>query len=503
MKKLLLLFLCTSLFSSEINHIRTLYHRIDQKSIFKLLAFHELYPQTPEGKQAQKKAWKLLNQKENISLQLPNIDLYFIHGLIHKKENIETPQLSEDQLTLIEKLGSNLANRKLKGHTIWDEASTLTLTPNEIDLSRGLFLSEFGSKNQKNIRSYEASLDLMALEIAAHLSPRATDLEKIEAINDFIFYQMRYRFPPHSLYSKHIDTYTFLPSVMDSRKGVCLGVSILYLCLAQRLDLHLEAVTPPGHIFVRYNPGKIKEINIETTARGINLPTSTFLSLETKTLPVRDIKEVIGCAFMNQASVAWQNDNHAKAIELYEKALPYLPDDPNVREFLGYNYLFIGKKNEGINLLKEALAKKDSFEKSQDTLTQDYLQGKTDQAGIKAVFLHVDETRESILEKQKKLHKVIEKYPSFRAGLLQLASTYLQLGRTKEALVILENYEKVDSKCALIHYYLSAINLERLNYPQAWTHLLETKKILEEISHKPKAIKELELELKRKCPQPY
>ena len=82
------------------------------------------------------------------------------------------------------------------------------------------------------------------------------------------FLRACFRFPPHSLYAKDIDVYTFLPSVLDSRRGVCLGVSILYLCLAQRLDLPLEAMTPPGHIYVRYG----EDLNIETTARGIDVP---------------------------------------------------------------------------------------------------------------------------------------------------------------------------------------------------------------------------------------
>src|SRR5665647_1570782 len=105
----------------------------------------------------------------------------------------------------------------------------------------------------------------MALQILARLPPKASPQQKILKINELIFDEMRFRFPPHSLYAKDIDVYTFLPSVLDSHRGVCLGVSILYLCIAQRLDLNLEMITPPGHIYVRYRTTD-QTINIETTA---------------------------------------------------------------------------------------------------------------------------------------------------------------------------------------------------------------------------------------------
>ena len=98
---------------------------------------------------------------------------------------------------------------------------------------------------------------------------------------------MRFRFPPHSLHAKDIDIYTFLPSVLDGRRGVCLGVSILYLCLAQRLGLDLEIITPPGHIYVRYQSPEGEMINIETTARGIDIPSERYLGMETRKLQTK------------------------------------------------------------------------------------------------------------------------------------------------------------------------------------------------------------------------
>ena len=339
--------------------------------------------------------------------------------------------------------------------------------------------------------------DLMALQILARLTPGATDLDKIREMSRFIFYEMQFRFPPHSLYAKDIDLYTFLPSVLDSRQGVCLGVSILYLAIAQRLNVPLEIVTPPGHIYVRYNTGD-DVINIETTARGVHMPSDVYLGIDTRSLQMRTLKEVIGLAFVNQASVAWGKEEYGAAILLYEKALPYLKNDPLLKMLLGLNYLFVGKKSAGKKLLQEI--RNITFEEavSRETIPEDLLTGKIDAEGIKTIFLPVDETRTSIIEKQKELQRIIAHYPYFRAGLFQLAVASLQLGRGSEALQMLQRYHRLDATNAVVEYYLTILCMERYDYNRAWDHYKQTQALLEARSHHPKALKDL----KGKLPHP-
>jgi len=315
-----------TLFSSP----SSLYTTLDPLSVSQHFAFYELYPQTKEGKKALRHAWDLLSQgKSDLdpAIILPQADILPIISLVNRSTNEQTPTLNDEQLSVIETLAKHLHNRSVKGFGLWKEDEILQLKPEEIDFSRALLVAELGEDEKLKIRSYEASLDLMALQISARLSENASDKEKIRAISDYIFYEMRFRFPPHSLHAKDIDLYTFLPSVLDSRKGVCLGVSILMLSLAHRLDLKLEPITPPGHIYVRYVAEDGQITNIETTARGIDLPSEVFLGVETKSLQKRNLKQVIGLAFMNQAAVCWQKEDAQTAVKLYEKARPYMEDD--------------------------------------------------------------------------------------------------------------------------------------------------------------------------------
>jgi regulator of sirC expression with transglutaminase-like and TPR domain len=504
MKRWILLLLLPCLLHGEDLFLKSRLSSLDPLSVSEHLAFYELYSNTEEGKKALSQAWHLLSggkvNKSGTQVTLPVFDIQAVISLV-TRQNYEKPaKLSSDQLNAIEELGERLANRFIKGHQIWTREQLLSLQPHEIDLSRGLLIEQF-NENVEEIRQYEAGLDLIALQILARLPQDSKPEDYIREINRFIFQEMKFRFPPHSLYVKDIDLYTFLPSVMDSREGVCLGVSILYLCLAQRMGLPLEIITPPGHIYVRYRKG-VNVINIETTARGINLPSETYLGIDTRRLMERNMKEVIGMAYFNQASVAWGIEDHQKAIELYEKARLYVGEDPLVNFFLGLNYLFVGKKKEGKALLEPLKTYTFDWAVSPETVTEDYLEGRVDVDGLKAVYLHVDEKRDSILEKQKKLQAVLKKHPRFRAGILQLAVTWLQLGRHHEAQHALELHHQIDPTNCVVEYYLSILSVQRLDYNKAWHHLRYTEKILEIREHKCKALRSLRDHLRRLSPEP-
>jgi tetratricopeptide (TPR) repeat protein len=490
---------CSALFAKDLK-LTALLSSLDPLSVRQHLAFYELYGETEEGQKALKRAWSLLSHGSNEApMMLPLVGIQGIISIV-TRQPFDTPvQISQEQLKAIEDLSQGLKNRKLKGHSVWSEQDIHALDPGEIDLARAILIHQFNG-NQDYILQYEASLDLMALQILARLPEKASPELMIQEINRFIFEEMQFRFPPHSLYAKDIDLYTFLSSVMDSREGVCLGVSILYLCLAQRLDLPLEIITPPGHIFVRYRSG-VKVINIETTARGINMPSETYLGIDTRRLQERHLKEVVGLSFMNQAAVAWERDNPEEVVRLYEKALPYLPGDPLIQMFLGINELFIGRTREGKKRLEAIKHITFDHAVSAETLPADYLDGRIDAKGIRAIFLHVDEKRSSVVEKQKEIEALIKKFPRFRAGIFHLAVCHLQLGRVKEAKEALEKYHRLDPTNATVEYYLSIVSMERFDWMQAWRYLKITEKILEEREHKCRALRELKTELRKSCPE--
>lgn len=506
---LLWLFFSTYPLEGASSHkVKHLYNSLDPKSVSKHLALYQLYPNTPYGMKALSDAWALLspesNKTANSSRPLPRVPpaTEAIIALVNKQPGEETLLLSDDDLWAMEELAAWLPNRKLKGHYATTTKEVTELPPEEIDLARGLFLSQMGEDEAalRRVRSYEAMIDLMALQLIARLPKKATPQQKIREINGFIFSEMGFRFPPQSLYAKDVDLYTFLPSVLDSRRGVCLGVSILYLCLAQRLDLELEMITPPGHIYVRYREGD-EIINIETTARGVDTDSELYLSVATRSLQERDIKEVIGMAHVNEASVYWQREEYQKAMECYKKAELYLPHDMLLKELMGYLYLILGEEAQAKALIAEAVEHLPDHAVAKDPLDEDILKGAATAEGVKALFMHVDEKRSSILKKKEALENEVKSHPDFRTGYFALATTWLQLHRTKEALATLEIYHTLHPDDPTAEYYLSIINMERLNYNNAWKHYNKALQLTKARDHNPKALKELQKALIRCCPE--
>jgi tetratricopeptide (TPR) repeat protein len=484
-------------------HLATLLARLDPQSLPQLLAFYELYPETPQGKEALERACRLLQIETGASdglKALAPLDLKLLVDRFTEPQFAMGTQLPPGEIALLEALAAHLPHRRLVGHQIWSVDELAALDESEVDIARGLLLTFLGEETDQRqaILSYEALLDLLALRVLARLAPEALPADKIAAINHLLFFELGIRFPPHSHFSADIDRYTFLPSVLDKRRGVCLGVSSLYLCLAQRLSLSLEAVTPPGHIYVRHC-GSSGLINIETTARGVHVSSEEYLGVQTPSLQTRNLKEVIGLTFMNQGAALWQAGQLKEAVTAYRKAIRLLPHDPQAQEFLGYVLLLTGGLDEGQSLLLAA-QEGGRCPNGNCRAVEDLLAQKGDLLGIEAVFMAVDETRKSILAKQKRLQETTKRCPEFRAGWFQLAVTFLQLGRHGEALAALERYHELDPTDPLVEYYLAVLSFERHDFPNAWSHLALAQAAVKRMDYSPRPLRELQTALKLVSP---
>lgn len=486
--------------------IRALYNSLDPLSIVQHLAFYELYPDTVEGRRSLDYAWRLMGAETSslASLSLSTLDqtIHALINLIEKNPDQSVSQVNEETIIEINKAAATLENRKLKGRHAKTEAEVLALPPEEIDLAHAIFLSQEDPSisTLQAKKNYEAAIDLMALQIRARLPKAATPEQKIRTINDFVFHELGFRFPPQTLYAKEIDRYTFLSSVIDSRRGICLGVSVLYLAIAQRLGLPLEIVTPPGHIYVRYR-SKNKIINIETTARGIDVESSEYLSIDTFALQERNLKETVGLVHFNRAADDLRAEAFDQALKSYNKAKLYMGNDCLLDELMGTCSILNGNVEEGKRLFEKILEHPSPHTIGKSNTAEDYLNGKVDAEGLKTLFLHLDEDHQSILAKQKLLQETISLQPHFRAGISALAMTWIQLHRLGDALGLLEKYHALDSSDPKIEYYLAVIYSQRYNYPKAWEHLKNAERITAAQGHFPKALKEFKNSLAQQCPQ--
>lgn len=445
----------------SLNSSTTLYNTISPDSLFKQLAYYSLYPKTSEGKKALLQSYQIINKHRHFILKpehinpLMQLDINAIVSLFLKQSSHQI--LPKKDIQMLKFISNHLKHRTRKGYAITTFNQVRSLSEEEIDIARALFL--YSENDLSKVESYEALLDLMALHISGTFNKNASLEEKIQKMNHFLFIEMNFTFPPHSLWPKNIDTYTFLSSVLDNREGVCLGVSVLYLSLAQRLGIPIDIYTPPGHIFLAC-PTPTKRINIETTFRGNHLPSKRYLSLECPTLEKRTKRETIGCYLMNLAATQWQYEHYDKAEALYEKAIPFVSDDPKVYFFLAIQKLGLKKEKEAIGLFKKSKSFKDLDLLLSSTI-DDYLNNKVSFEGLKIMFEHVDDKRPTIVNKQNKLLKILEEYPQFRQGWYHLAVTYMQLNKLDQAYSHLQRCHQFFPTHPTFLYYLTEIALQQ------------------------------------------
>jgi tetratricopeptide (TPR) repeat protein len=474
--------------------LAVLYAGLEPLSITQNIAFWQLYQKMPLGIAARDRAWQLLNKDSLTKTKFSIQQLSLLELIAEVKNPADKIKIDAASLATIDSLCSHFPNRSLRGWSITSEEMLLTLAPEEIDLSKALFLDPTIASEH-----YVALLDLMTLQIAAKLPEKASAKEKIRAINDFLFHEEGFRFPPQSSYLHDIDLYSLLPSVLDKKRGICLGITLLYLCLSQRLSLPLEVITPPGHIYVRYAETDGSYINIETTARGMDINSEQYLGLENKSLQQRNIKEVVGLVYINAAAHEWRQDNYEKAVGYYKKAKAYLPDDMLLKELMAYQYLFLNEEEKALPLLGEVAHYKSPHAMSISPLAEDFLTGRIGKEGIKEIFRKENDKKTELLKRKERLEAALQQHPMSRSLLFSLAACYAELHQFKDALVLLNRYHEIDPSEVAVEYMLVAIYFERNDYVDAWRHFHQLEALCRENGYMPKDVKTMRLSLMKRC----
>lgn len=324
------------------SYMKGLWSRIQPTSLRDMLCFFHLYPDVAQKNELDLRLGKALSLSGDF-LDTKKIIKTLLSCLIEPPtlDGQETLLWSEETLKEIEALSAT----RLKPRCGYIQANSLDdllkVDPSKWDISQVAWLcSCYPSTKQAEaaaMRQYYARIDLLALSALfaiekESVKPENLSLIQIEKINQIVFQEQGFEFPPLLDHQSRIDLYTSVPSMLSSKKGVCLGVSVLYLAIAQRLGLDLELVTPPGHIYLSFSLANGEQRNIETTANGMNVPEEFYRPLQSSRLIKRELKELPGLILMNTASVFLRDEKFAEASLIYDQALKFL--NPNTSFFI-------------------------------------------------------------------------------------------------------------------------------------------------------------------------
>jgi regulator of sirC expression with transglutaminase-like and TPR domain len=119
-------------------------------------------------------------------------------------------------------------------------------------------------------------IDFIVYQIQKMLAgkPKLSDGEKIDAIRMYLYDPgawNNYRIFSYDLdypEGTNIDE-KLIPRYLDTRKGNCVSMPILFMIIGQRMGLDITLATAPLHIFIKYTDRLTgKTINIETVSGG-------------------------------------------------------------------------------------------------------------------------------------------------------------------------------------------------------------------------------------------
>ena len=150
-----------------------------------------------------------------------------------------------------------------------------------------------------------------------------------------------------------------LETVLARKKGNCLGLSMLYLSLADRLGIPFRGVYVPSHCFVRYE-GKTIRRNVEFAEGGATWEDERYRR-EFRIRPERPYLlslaplEMVGVFLKTLGAGYSRKGREEDALRLYDEAERLYPGLPDVHYNAGVSLQKLGRLDEAAGKYRRAL----------------------------------------------------------------------------------------------------------------------------------------------------
>lgn len=210
------------------------------------------------------------------------------------------------------------------------------------------------SLTSEAIDAFNHILDSTALTLSSKLFME-TDPEKIvSALNGVIFEQWGMQFDNDRNEIRSLFPYTAL----SGKKGSCVGMSIMYLLLAEKCDWPIFGVLAPDHMFIRFDNGNHRR-NIETLRKGEEMDVDWYRRKysisDTMLYPLKNISsvEVLAVVRFNIGTIFFHRKNYERALQYLEQAVNVLKQFPEAKGNLALVQNELGHPEQALEILIE------------------------------------------------------------------------------------------------------------------------------------------------------
>ncbi len=321
--------------------------------------------------------------------------------------------------------------------------------------SKDLFGEDFDTQ------TFRSTLDKIAMEVLSRAPKGGGPEEIIRAINSYLFGELGFSSEPNDSGSGVFNKpgNVLLNLVLQNKKGNCIGLSMCYLALCERMDFPVHGVSVPGHFLVRYDRQGQRR-NIETTLQGTEKRDEVFVQSDEfpqgHPIHLRSLskKETLAVYLRNVALLYSERKMYERAVVLLEKAVTVIPQDEGIHESLGNAYIEMGDADRADAELRKAIS-----------LNPNYLLA---YVNLGAVCEKRGKEKEAIALYEKVLSARMpdgsQSYISVRARAwahVYLGGIYSEQGKLQEAISEVTKALQLDPEMPEAHYTLGNVYAEQ------------------------------------------
>lgn len=226
------------------------------------------------------------------------------------------------------------------------------LPENEIDIGRAALVLAKEIFPEIDVDAYSTKIDGIVGDVRKLTKGSQDPDYRVRALNTYLYKIFGMQYDLDDPYVKDIRN-RYMTGILDTRKGSCVSMPLLYLSVAQRLGYPVYAVSVPQHVFLRYVDMGFKMQNIEATGGGGYSPDEEYaatLQISKEALAhgtyLRTLthREYLGL-LIEQNGIYWgMHGENEKAIEYLEIAVKMNPRAADSIRSLGVAYRTQSKK---------------------------------------------------------------------------------------------------------------------------------------------------------------
>jgi len=198
---------------------------------------------------------------------------------------------------------------------------------------------EIARRDHKDLdeAAVRAEIDRLTARYLAICGDDPTPAEAADGFRKLLFLDQRFESVSDLTSSKtlHLDT------VLQTRRGYCLSLSVVALVVAEKAGVPLHGVAAPNHFFVRYRVGEFSR-NLELTRRGVEISDAKMREdlepqLQPDSIYLRNLTldEIRACLLHNRGFVALARKRFDLARSDFESAIALAPNMNEAHRNLG------------------------------------------------------------------------------------------------------------------------------------------------------------------------